>query len=260
MNLSIIIVNYNQKDLLKLCWQNIINAQVKLSYEVILVDNNSFDQSQKVIEGIVNQASSMAVKIVLNNRNLGFAKAVNQGIAASQGEYVLILNPDIIVMPGAIEKLYQFMQEHPRCAVSGPQLLNPSKNIQNSAFRFPKWYTPILRRTFLGRLSKKYLNSYLMKDWDHQSTREVDWLLGAALMVRGSTIKQVGPMDERFFLYFEDVEWCRRFKRAGWQIYYVAPAQMYHFYQRSSADQGWQALFKKITWIHLSSAIKYFLK
>ncbi|MCX6741309.1 MAG: glycosyltransferase family 2 protein [Candidatus Parcubacteria bacterium] len=200
----------------------------------------------------------MPVKIILNNRNLGFARAVNQGITASQGQYVLILNPDIIVLPGSIEGLYQFMQEHQRCAVAGPQLLNPDKGIQDSAFRFPRWYTPLLRRTLLGRLGEKHLASYLMKDWDHQSTREVDWLLGAALMVQGSAIKQVGPMDERFFLYFEDVEWCRRFRRANWQVYYVAQAQMYHFYQRSSAKNGWQALVKKITWIHFISAIKYF--
>lgn len=258
MNLSIIIVNYNQKDLLKICWQNIISAQIKLSYEVIFVDNNSSDQSQKTIEEILNQAPSVAVKIILNNRNLGLARAVNQGIATAQGQYFLILNPDIIVLPGAIEKLYQFMEEHQRCAISGPQLLNPNKNVQDSAFRFPKWYTPILRRTFLGHLGKKYLNSYLMKDWDHQSVREVDWLLGAALMVQGLAIKQVGPMDERFFLYFEDTEWCRRFHRANWQVYYVAQAQMYHFYQRSSAENGWQAFFKKITWIHFISALKYF--
>ncbi len=258
MNLSIIIVNYNQKDLLKLCWQNIIGARIKLFYEVIFVDNNSSDQSQKTIEEILNQAPSVSVKMILNNRNLGFARAVNQGITASQGQYVLILNPDVIVLPDSVEKLYQFMEERPRCAVAGPQLLNPDKSIQDSAFRLPKWYTPLLRRTFLGRLGKKYLASYLMKDWDHQSAREVDWLLGAALMARGSAIKQVGPMDERFFLYFEDVEWCRRFHRANWQVYYVAEVQMYHFYQRSSADNGWQALVKKITWIHFISAIKYF--
>jgi len=260
MNLSIIIVNYNQKNLLKLCWQNLVSAQIKLSYEIIFIDNNSSDQSQKTIEEILNQAPSVSLKMILNNHNLGFSRAVNQGLATAQGKYILILNPDIIVLSGSIEKLYQFMEAHQRCAIAGPQLLNPDRTIQNSTFRFPKWYTPILRRTFLSRLGKKYLNSYLMKDWDHQSTQEVDWLLGAALMVRSEAIKQVGPMDQRFFLYFEDVEWCRRFHRVNWQVYYVAEAQMYHFYQRSSADHGWQALFKKITWIHLSSALKYFLK
>lgn len=199
----------------------------------------------------------------MNKKNLGFAKAVNQGLKSFQGKYALILNPDIIVLPGSIEKLYQFMEERPNCAVAGPQLLNPNKTIQYSCCRFPKWYTPILRRTFLGKLpwGKKHLQSYLMTDWDHRTIREVDWLLGAALMVSKEAINKVGLMDDRYFLYFEDIDWCRRFHRAGSKVFYVPQSQMYHFHQRLSAERvGFPALFKKITWVHLVSAIKYFWK
>jgi GT2 family glycosyltransferase len=169
----------------------------------------------------------------------------------------------VIVLPKAIENLYQFTGEHLQCALCGPQLLNPNKTIQYSCCRFQKWYTPILRRTILGKFSwgKKHLRYYLMTDWDHQSIREVDWLLGGALMVRREAIEKVGLMDERFFLYYEDIDWCRRFHQAGWQVFYIPSAQMYHFHQRFSAERDvFPALFSKITWIHIASAIKYFIK
>ncbi len=284
MDLSIIIVNYNQKNLLKQCGQNILDIKPNLDYEIIVIDNSSSDSSQEMLQNMISlggppssadrQTSADArfcsfahpptggLRFIQNRRNLGFAKAVNQGIKLAQGKYVLILNPDIIVLPGSIETIYQFMENNPRCAVAGPQLLNPNKTVQYSACRFPKWYTPILRRTFLGRFGwgKKHLRYYLMMDWNHQNNQEVDWLLGAALMVRREAIKQVGPMDEKFFLYFEDVDWCRRFYQSHWQVWYVAKAKMYHFHQRLSAEQGGPlALFKKITWIHIMSALKYFL-
>ena len=259
--ISVIIVNYNQKNFLKQCLKNIEEAKIGINYEVIIVDNNSKDNSQELLLRLTNQDSR--IRVFINKKNFGFAKANNQALKEARGEYILILNPDIIILPGSVEKLYQFMKEHPDCAVAGPKLLNPNKTIQYSCCRFPKWYTPILRRTFLGKLpfGKKHLRKYLMVDWDHQTVREVDWLLGAALMVKKEAIDKVGLMDERFFLYFEDVDWCRRFHQAGFKAFYVPDSQMYHFHQRLSAERaGFPALFKKITWIHLISAIKYFWK
>lgn len=262
--LSIIIINYNQKNFLKQCLKNIEEAKIRLNYEIIVIDNASTDGSIEYINlQLASFASRSQISIIVNEVNKGFARAINQGIKLSQGKYILILNPDIIVLPGSIEKLYQFMERHPDCAVAGPQLLNPNKTVQYSCCRFPKWYTPILRRTFLGKLplGRKHLQYYLMADWDHQTVKEVDWLLGAALMIRKEAVEKVGPMDERFFLYFEDIDWCRRFHQANWRVFYVPEAKMYHFHQRLSAERAvFPALFKKITWIHLISAIKYFWK
>jgi GT2 family glycosyltransferase len=257
--LSIIIINYNQKNFLKLCLKNIKEVNPSLDYEILIVDNNSKDDSLKFLSEIKDER----VKIILNKKNLGYAKAINQALKISKGKYVLILNPDVIVLKGSIEKLYQFMEEHPECGIAGPKLLNPDKTIQYSCLKFPKWYTPILRRTFLSKLpfAKKHLKYYLMSEWDHKTIKEVDWLLGAALMVRTEAIKKVGLLDERFFLYFEDIDWCRRFHQHGFKVFYVPEASFYHFHQRFSAERAeFSFLFKKATWIHILSAIKYFLK
>ncbi len=261
MDLSIIIVNYNQKNLLKQSLKGIDLVKPKLDYEIIVVDNNSADSSPDFLRQLKNKNEKL--KIILNNKNLGFAKANNLGIKNSLGKYILILNPDIVVLENSIEKLYQFMEENEKVGICGPKLINPDKSIQPSCFRFPKWYTPILRRTFVRKFSwaKKKINEYLMADFNHLEKKEVDWLLGACLMIRRKTLDEIGFFDERFFLYFEDVDLCRRAKNAGWKIFYFPDSCMVHYYQRASADQeGIFALFSKITWIHILSAIKYFLK
>lgn len=261
MDLSIIILNYNQKNLLKNCLKNLFESKVKLKYEIIVIDNNSTDGSKKFLSEF--KIKELEFKIILNNRNNGYAKANNQGIKLAQGKYILILNPDVIVLPDSIEKLVKFLDQNPKAALVGPQLLNPDKTIQHSCYSFPRLYTPAVRRTFLGKLPglKKELKRYLMLDFDHQKTKEVDWLLGAALMIRKEILDKIGFFDERYFLYFEDVDLARRIKQAGFKVYYFSESQMIHFHQRLSAAQAsFPSLFSKITWIHIASALKYFRK
>ena len=261
MDLSIIIVNYNQKNFCNLCLQNIKKANIKLDYEIIIIDNASQDGSKNFL--LKYQKVNHNIKIIFNNSNNGFAKANNQGIKLAQGKYILILNPDAIVSPNSIETLYQFMENHPEAGISGPKLLNPDKSIQYSCLRFPHWYTPALRRTFLNKLNifQKKLDDYLMKDFDHKETRKVDWLLGAALMIRKSSLDKIGFFDERFFLYFEDVDLAQRMHQAKFKVYYVPQSIMYHFHQRLSAkSSSILSLFSKITRIHIASGLKYFTK
>jgi len=258
---SIIIVNYNQKNLLNVCVKGILKVAPKIDYEIIVVDNASTDGSDAIIDKL--KTKSQKLKVILNKKNLGFAGGCNVGIKESKGDYILILNPDIVVLENSIEKLYQFMEKNKNVGIAGPKLLNPDKSIQSSCYRFPSWYIPILRRTFLGGLSwaKKKLDYYLMNDFDHQGGKGVDWLLGAALMIRKSMLDKIGLFDERFFLYFEDIDLCRRAKKSGWQVYYYPFSEMFHYYQRTSAkQQGFFSLFSKVTWIHIFSAIKYFWK
>jgi GT2 family glycosyltransferase len=259
MDVSIVIVNYNQKNLLNVCLKGIIRIAPKLNYEIIVVDNASKDKSQEMIKNWQLKISNF--KYILNEKNKGFGAGCNQGIRISDGKYILILNPDIIVLENSIEKLYEFMEKNKDVGIVGPKLLNPDKTIQSSCYRFPVWYIPILRRTFLGNLSwaKKKIDYYSMSDFDHLKEKDVDWLLGAALMIRKEMLNQIGLFDERFFLYFEDVDLCKRAKIAGFRVVYYPFSEMFHYYQRTSA-RGIFSLFSKITWIHILSGIKYFLK
>ncbi len=261
---SLIVINYNQKELLKECLKNIEEAKINLSYEIVVVDNASKDGSQEFLSNFKFSADWRTnFKFILNDVNAGFARAINQGIKNSFGEYILFLNPDVVVLPGSIEKMVDFMERHSKCGVCGPKLVNPDGSIQDSCRRFPKWYTPFVRRSFLKNLSwgKRHDNWYLMKDFDHQEKQEVDWLMGAVLLVRRQALDRVGLIDERYFLYFEDIDWCRSFRQHGYKVYYLAEAKMYHYYQRLSTSKGLlRSLFYKFSWIHLVSAIKYFLK
>ena len=258
MQLSIIILNHEQKGLVKNCLKNILSLNLELEYEIIVVDNNSKDNCLEMVS-----KEFPNVKAVESRKNLGYAAGNNLGIKKAKGKYVLIFNPDITVLPGSIEEMHQFMESNQDCAICGPKLLNPDKSIQISCCRFPKWYTPILRRTFLGKLefAKKELNRYLMLDCQRNETKEVDWLIGACVMVSKSAIEKVGLMDERYFLYFEDIDWCRRFCRVGYKVYYFPQVKMIHFHQRLSAQKSnLKAFLDKPTWIHINSAIKYFWK
>lgn len=258
MDLSIIVLNYKQKGLVKNCLKNILSLNLKLNYEIIVVDNNSEDNCLEMVKN-----DFPAVKTIASKKNLGYAGGNNLGIKEAKGKYVLILNPDITVLQGSIEGMYQFMENNLLCALCGPKLLNPDKSIQPSCFRFPKLYTPILRRTFLGKFdfARKELNNYLMLDVKKDRIVDADWLIGASVMVRRDAIEKTGLMDERYVFYFEDVDWCRRFKSAGYKIYYLPEMEMIHFHQRLSAQRsGLKSLFDKPTRIHIMSAIKYFWK
>lgn len=258
MDISIIIVNYKTPGLLQQCIRGIQLVNIPLSYEIIVIDNASNDGSK----GIVAEKFPH-VAFVGNATNIGLAKAINIGLQRSRGEFIMILNPDIAVLEGAVEKLHQFLLEHPKVALVAPRLVNPDGTTQLSCYKFPGKMIPVYRRTPLGRLpwAKKMLQEYLMLDWDHNDNRAVDWVLGACMLIRRSAVDDVGFMDERFFLYFEDVDWCRRFWSNGWSVYYVADAKMVHYHQRLSAESpGLSGIFSKATRIHILSGMKYFMK
>ena len=261
MTLSIIILNYNHKNLLKNCLKSLKEADIKLDYELIITDNNSKDGSQEFLSQI--KTKNPDLKVILNNKNLGYAQANNQAIKIARGKYVLILNPDVIVLPDSVEQLVKYLEKNEKAGMVGPQLLNPNKTIQYSCYRFPKLITPAVRRTFLGKLPgfKKELERYLMLGFDHLQTREVDWLIGACLMIRKEVLEEVEYFDERYFLYFEDVDLAKKIWQAGYKVVYFPKAQMIHFHRRLSADKSaFVSLFSKITWVHIISALKFFAK
>ena len=197
-------------------------------------------------------------------KNIGFRALVNEGLKIASGRYILILNSDIILKENAVQNLIEYLDSHQDVAVVGPQLLNLDNSVQESCLRFFGPLTILARRTIFGKTAwgKKLVARFLMRDYNHEQPREVDWLLGSSLLVRASAASKVGPMDERFFMYFEDVDWCRRFWQAGFKIVYLPQAKIYHYHLRVSKKTGGvgDLFVNKYTWIHIVSAIKYFLK
>ncbi len=258
MKLSIIILNYKSKNMVKECLRGIKTVGVDLKYEIIVVDNASGDGIGKMLK-----ENFPEVKFIASPQNVGFAAGNNLGIRAAVGKYILIMNPDIAVFKDSFETLIKYMDEHPVVGVAGPKLFNPDRTMQHSVYAFPKYMTPVYRRTPLGRtaLGQAEVSRYLMKDWDHVGARDVDWLLGACLIIRREAMEQVGLLDERYFLYFEDTDWCRRFWEKGWKVSYVPSSVMVHFHRRESAEAPLlRSLFKKTTQAHILSSIKYFFK
>ncbi len=259
MKLSIIITHYRTPELLNLCLQSIKEAARDLKHEILVLDSETQDETEEMIKSRWPE-----VKFFPFKKNTGYAKIVNVGLCQALGEYLLVLNADILAQKDSLNRMIAYLAANHAIGLLGPQLLNFNGTIQESCFCFYHPLTIVYRRTFLGLTGpgKKELARFAMKDFDRQSARNVDWLLGAALMLRQQALNDIGLMDERFFLYFEDTDWCRRFWEGGWSVTYFPEAKMHHYHGRlSKKTRGLADLFfNKYTWIHVSSAIKYFWK
>jgi N-acetylglucosaminyl-diphospho-decaprenol L-rhamnosyltransferase len=250
MNLSIAVVTYQSRGLIEPCLTSIYGADVPLPIEVLVIDNSSSDGTADCIA-----SRFPGVRLIVNRGNEGLAKAINLAFQVSSGRYFLILNPDIEVRPGAIPALLSAMQSDPGIGLCAPTLLNIDGSLQHSCRRYYTFHTLLLRRTFLGMMFPDHeaVRHHLMMDWDHSTACEVDWVLGAALMLRREAIPNGQVMDERFFLYFEDVDLCLRLRKAGWKVMYYPEAVMVHHHQRASARVIWnRAKFE-----HLKSWVKF---
>ncbi len=264
MKLSVVILNYNMRGLLTYCLKSLHRHPSRQQTELIVVDNASVDGSRvRLKEWEQSQPfEPLPISVTYRAQNQGYAVGNNEGIRAATGEYILILNPDIAVLPSSIDRMVDYLDRHPSVAVVGPKLLNPDKSLQHSCYRFPSMATPLYRRTILGNTpwGRNHVRSYMMMDWDHDSEAAVDWIMGSAMMLRRSAIEHVGGLDEQFFMYFEDIDWCRRFWLSGYEVHYLGSAVMVHYHQRLSADTGVWALRSWATRTHIASAIRYFTK
>lgn len=251
MTLSIIIISFNTRQLILDCLRSIYDTAADLNLEVIVVDNASTDDSPQAIKKSFPQ-----VKLIQNQTNLGFTKANNQGIKTSRRECVMLLNSDTIVKPGALHTLVSYLDSHPQVGIVGPQLINPDDSIQPSGGYLPRLSNIIAWMLFIDDLPfiKPWFWSYQLRylpKFHH--TRLFGWLQGAALVLRRSTLDQIGSLDESIFMYAEDVELCFRAQKAGWLIYLVAEAQVIHLGFRSGSPetailgeyQGLKYIFQK---------------
>lgn len=259
MDISIIIVNYKSKGLTLNCLTSIKAANFgKLQYEIIVVDNNSDDQIEEIITWQYPNVIFIKSKV---NRGMGAGN--NLGLRRARGRYVVIMNPDTLAFPDTFTSLIAFMEKNPKVGIVGPQQFNPDQTIQESRYRFPKILTLLARRTFLGRFDfgKKAIAHFLMKEIDFSTTVEVDWLLGSCLCLRSRALQDVGYFDERFFLYFEDTDLCRRFWEKNWKVVYYPGARIIHNHIRASARQPWYGFFlHQASRYHLRSWLRYLLK
>ncbi len=268
--LAIIIVSWNVRDLLCECLKSLQRHPATThSQLIIVVDNASSDESARMV-----QTEFPSVLLIQNNVNRGFTGGNNDGIAAAEkwftnaaGEpklsggmdhcYVLLLNPDTEVMAGTLDNLLRYADEVPSTGLLGPQLLNADGSVQSSRRRFPTLATALFESTWLQNLApRRLLSAYYMQDVPATQVTEVDWVYGAAMLVRRSTYRQVGVLDEQtYFMYSEEVDWCWRMKTAGWHVVYLPQARVVHHEGRSSE----QVSARRMVYFN-TSKVRYFRK
>jgi len=222
VDLSIVIISWNTADLLAQCLASIYTCPPDNDFEVLVVDNASTDDTVQIVRQQYPQ-----VKLLENKKNVGFATANNQAVRHSTGRYVLLLNPDTKVKPGALKKLVEFIDTTPQAGAVGARILNPDESLQTSCYPAPTLAREFWRLFHLDALWP--YGSYHMSGWQIDRPREVDVLLGACLLLRKSALDQVGLLDENYFIYSEEVDLCYRLRKAGWPLYWVPQAQVIHY-------------------------------
>lgn len=221
MLLSIIIVNYNTKELLRDCLASVFKETKNIDFEVIVIDNASKDASSAMVK-----KEFPRVKLIVNRHNAGFARANNQGIKQARGEYIILLNSDTKIIDKALVKLVKFSQEQPGLGIAGPRLLNADNSHQPSTAPF---YTLAVTAVSLFKGDR----------WLRQSpsqTRSVDWVSGACFLIKKEALEKIGLLDEKFFMYVEEMEYCYRAKKAGFSTFFYPGAEVTHLVRGSSVD------------------------
>lgn len=261
MRLSIIINHYKSRELLRLCLKS-IQENVGGEFEVIVRDSEAEEETREMM-----REEFPGVRYLPEQENVGFARSVNRGMEEARGDYLLNLNADIVVPSrGRVEKLVEYMAAHKDVGMLGPKLLSINDETQRSAFRFYKPLTLLYRRTLLGSLpwGRRDLDRFLMRDVDIEKSAPmpVDWIMGSAMLTTRTALDRVGGLDDRFFMYMEDVDWCRRFWEAGYQVVYHPGFSLIHYHKQAS--RGRRGLFdiftNRYTRIHVLSAVKFFWK
>lgn len=256
--ITLITVCYRTPGLIRQLLKGVEEAKFSFPFEYILVDNAAGDGTGAMVREMFPW-----VKVIDAPGNIGFGAGNNIAFREAKGEYVMLVNPDLTIFSGEMEKLLAFADAHPDLGLIGPKLLNPDGSLQRSFHRFPGPLIPILRRTPLGRTSwgKRIIDRYLMKDVDATQTQDVDGLFGAAILIRRPALDAIGFFDERFFMYFEDVDLCRRAWEKGWRVCYAPVASFVHYHQRESeVKRVWHLFTNRVLREHIKSAVRYFWK
>lgn len=242
VDLSVVIVNYNGGELLELCLRSLYENLNNLNFEIILVDNCSTDSSLQIVEDRFPQ-----VYLIKNTKNLGYAKANNQAIRRSTGRYVLLLNPDTALTPNSVRTIVNFMERHPEVGICGPKVILPDGKLDAPCRRSFKTPATYFYKVFgLSKLfpKNKRFGKYYFSYLNENEITEVDAVIGAFLMIRIETIDQIGLLDEQFFMYCEDEDWCYRAKKAGWKVFYNPEAQVIHYKGTSTRQRSYRMVYE----------------
>lgn len=253
MDVSVIIVNWNTKLALESCIESIYKEAGDVEYEIIVIDNASSDGSAEMVRCRFPEAV-----LIVEQTNRGYAAAVNKGIGIARGRYVLVLNSDTVLDDAAIEKTVKYADQHPKAAVIGCQVRESLDRIQMTSFRFPSLLNLFLRVSGLAKTFKnnRFFGREHMLWWKRDSQRRVDVVSGMFMFVRADAIREVGLMDEDYFMYCEETDWCYRFSRAGWKVVFWPGARITHFHGGSqSTRQNSLSMF-----VQLHKSLLLFLK
>jgi len=235
---SVVIVNWNTVDMLRECLRSVL-AETRSSVEVFVVDNASRDGSADMVA-----REFPGVCLIANSENRGFAAANNQALVQARGRALLLLNPDTVVLDRAIDRMLDWLDEHPEVGAVTCALRNSDGSPQKSCGRFYSFWGTLFDNRALSRLlpSSRFLARRFLSYWDHASVRQVDWARGAVLMVRRAAAEVVGLLDEQFYIYGEEIDWCYRLRQAGWPLVFIPHAQVVH-HGRASMDQRRISMF-----------------
>lgn len=250
-SISLVILTKNRKGLLKKCLDSLLTNK-KYNYKIIVIDNSSSDGTFSLLK------KYKYISVIKNKENLGVAKARNVGIRKSNGDYTIFIDDDAFIKKDTFLKIINFMENNKKVGIVGPKLLYPNGRIQESARSFPTLLSIIWRGTFLHRIFPKisFYKNYVLSDFDHLSIKEVDWVMGACQIIRKEVFKSIGLFDEKYFVVYDDIDFCYRAKKAGWKIVYYPDSIVYHHYAREST----KGIITKAKFEHIKSILQYFYK
>lgn len=250
LDLSISIVNTNNRDLLKECLQSIYDTTTSTKFEIIVVDNVSTDGSVEMVQDCFPE-----VKLIINESRKGYGNNHNLAYEVSQGRYFLVFNEDMIVLNGALDTMFDAIEADDRVGVLGCRLLNPDRTLQVSCMRYDTLGTQLFNCLFLDRLFPRSKMRNHLYWWDHDSERDVDCVMGSCLLIPRKVIEETGLFDEQFFVYEEETDLCKRIKEAGWIIRFTPSAEIVHYGGQTS---GVMSAYMAI--VYTDSVIKFFKK
>ncbi len=232
MKLSIVIVNFNSWNVLRPCLASVFRETRTSPTEVIVVDNASTDGSCESIARDFPQA-----KVLRNERNLGFAAANNRGIEIATGKFILLLNPDTVVLDGTIDTSVEFLEWHPAAGIVGCRLLFPDRSLQRSLYSFPSLWNIFCETFFLEKLlpGTRLFGNYTLTNFDYNTERQADAVCGAYLLFRRELVSRVGMLDEQFYMYTEEIDFCYRAKQEGYEVWFNPGGEILHFWGGQSA-------------------------